>query len=651
MSAVNQYQILDTDPEQHFDDIAALAAELCGTPTALVSLLDTDRQWFKARVGFDPQETGLDRSVCRHVVADARTIVIPDLTKDERTRNNPLVTGEPGIRFYAGAPLATRFGVVGALCVIDTQPRPSGLLPHQVASLERLARQTVALLEARRESADLIETAVARDTAEATRKLTERRWRDLYRNMDQGFIYARALRDDSGRITDWRYEEVNDAWGKLVGIDPDMARGRTIRELIPAVEDEWVMEFASVVETGEPVHFTRQVGALSRWYDGMAQAVGGDDFTVMFNEVTGRIEEERRRDALLALGDVLRDAGSIAEMTAKASRIIGEAVGATRATFGEMDHTRERVLVAAGWAIDGLPPIEGDHRFDDYGRVREYLIKGDLFVVSDVREDDRLAEHAARWEALHALAVVNVPVRDNGRTTGVLIVHKDQPHLWTHGEITFLRNAADRLEIAAARRRDVERQDIVNGEIAHRLKNSLAMVQAVASQTLRDDASPEGLEAFTRRLQALGAAHDALTAGRWKAATMSDVLAGVLDNAGVRDRCTVSGPMVEMGARAALSTSLLIHELATNAIKYGALSNPDGSVIISWEVRGDADDCEVALDWRESGGPPVHSPTRKGFGSRILRMGMVGTGGSNVRYEEAGLSASFTARLQEVRQA
>ena len=111
--------------------------------------------------------------------------------------------------------------------------------------------------------------------------MTERRWRDLYRGMDQGFIYARAIRTAGGDICDWRYEEVNEAWGKLVGIAPDDAQGKTVRELIPGIENEWVLELASVIDTRMPIHFTRQVGALSRWYDGTVQWVGDDDFTVI----------------------------------------------------------------------------------------------------------------------------------------------------------------------------------------------------------------------------------------------------------------------------------------------------------------------------------------------------------------------------------
>jgi len=377
VEAISHYGVLDTGPEVSFDDIVALAAQICETPTALVSLLDGDRQWFKARIGFEPCETDVDSSVCRHVVAARSLIVIPDLTNDERTVSNPLVVADDGIRFYAGAPLATRFGVVGALCVIDTSPRPAGLTADQEAALLRLSRQVVALLEMRRDTLDLQAALAARDASQEAQAISERRWQDLYQKMDTGFIYARVIRNADGEICDWRYEEVNDAWGNLVGINPTDARGRTIRELIPNIEDEWVLALARVVETQEPYHFTSQVGVFERWYDGTAQSLGGDDFTVIFHEVTARIKGVRRSEALLALGDVLRDQIDSKRMIVEASRIIGEAVVASRASFGELDHTREIVSVEAGWSVAGMPSVEGEHRFSDYGELRGALLDGD----------------------------------------------------------------------------------------------------------------------------------------------------------------------------------------------------------------------------------------------------------------------------------
>ncbi|MHC2109227.1 GAF domain-containing protein [Methylobacterium sp. CM6246] len=151
LAALAAYDILDTLPEQGFDDVVRLATRLCATPVALVSLVAIDRQWFKARVGFPHCETDLDSSVCKFALVEPDLLVIPDLTADPRTMANPLVTGEPYIRFYAGAPLRSLEGqVLGSLCVIDTAPRAKGLTPEQADDLRALGRQVASLLEMRR---------------------------------------------------------------------------------------------------------------------------------------------------------------------------------------------------------------------------------------------------------------------------------------------------------------------------------------------------------------------------------------------------------------------------------------------------------------------------------------------------------------------
>ena len=151
LAALASYDILDTPPEEGFDDIVKLARQLCAVPVALISLVAADRQWFKARSGFPSCETDLNSSVCAHALTGPEILIIPDLTRDSRALANPLVTGEPYIRFYAGAPLRTGGGLVlGTLCVIDTVPRPEGLTPDQADALEALARQVMAQMNLHR---------------------------------------------------------------------------------------------------------------------------------------------------------------------------------------------------------------------------------------------------------------------------------------------------------------------------------------------------------------------------------------------------------------------------------------------------------------------------------------------------------------------
>jgi PAS domain S-box-containing protein len=154
LKALKAYAVLDTPPEEAFDEIVKVASLVFNAPTALVSLVDAQRQWFKARVGMEPQETSRDVSFCAHAILDHEIMVVEDTTRDERFWDNPLVEGDPPIRFYAGAPLVTPEGFpLGTLCVIDNEPRT--VQPSQVQILQALAHRVVAELELRRATATL----------------------------------------------------------------------------------------------------------------------------------------------------------------------------------------------------------------------------------------------------------------------------------------------------------------------------------------------------------------------------------------------------------------------------------------------------------------------------------------------------------------
>lgn len=154
LQALEEYDVLDSEPEQAYDDLTLLASHICKTPIALVSLIDSDRQWFKSRVGLAVPETHRDVAFCAHAIVAEKTMVVNDATLDERFARNPLVLGDPAIRFYAGAPLRVPGGqAIGTLCVIDRVPRE--LTPDQQAALEALSRQVVAQLELRRRISEL----------------------------------------------------------------------------------------------------------------------------------------------------------------------------------------------------------------------------------------------------------------------------------------------------------------------------------------------------------------------------------------------------------------------------------------------------------------------------------------------------------------
>ena len=194
-------------------------------------------------------------------------------------------------------------------------------------------------------------------------------------------------------------------------------------------------------------------------------------------------------------------------------------------------------------------------------------------------------------------------------------------------------------------KKEAERlQTVLVGELNHRVKNVLATVMAIARQTLgRDDVDKASVETFEARLSSMARAHDLLIHGQWEQAELTAVIAQALSPY-PKDRFEISGPAIKLAPRAVVSISLALHELATNAAKYGALSVADGRVAITWSLETGRTD-HLKLRWRESGGPIVKPPTRKGFGSRLIESLLAAelSGKVQVRYEPSGLICEVDA--------
>ncbi|MEH2118224.1 response regulator [Nostoc sp.] len=180
-----EYKILDTHSEAAFDDLTRLASYICGTPIALISLVDTNRQWFKSKVGLDALETPRDVSFCAHAIMQPEVFVVPDATEDERFATNPLVTSDPNVQFYAGVPLINAEGyALGTLCVIDHLPRE--LSPEQVEALRIIGSQVIKQLEMRRNLAGLM-------LASDTRKQAQKGRKQFFKRVAGGFGLASAI--------------------------------------------------------------------------------------------------------------------------------------------------------------------------------------------------------------------------------------------------------------------------------------------------------------------------------------------------------------------------------------------------------------------------------------------------------------------------
>ena len=218
LEALRSYRILDTPSEPAFDDITRIAALICGTPMALVSLVDHDRQWFKSRVGLEAPQTPRTSSICAHAITQDALFVVEDTLEDPRFVRNPLVTGDPHLRFYAGALLKTSDGLpLGTVCVLDTQPRR--LSEAQREALTALTRQAMAQLELRRT------LAYAQEAAHYRGRLMAIAGHDLKTPLRAAsYAIERVRRQVEAPLA----EQLESAKRALVGIDQDFERLATM---------------------------------------------------------------------------------------------------------------------------------------------------------------------------------------------------------------------------------------------------------------------------------------------------------------------------------------------------------------------------------------------------------------------------------------
>ncbi len=273
LEALRALQILDTPPEREFDDLVWLASRICETPIALVSLVDADRQWFKASCGIEAKETSRDISFCRHALGQDSVFIVPDAALDPRFSSNPLVVGPPNIRFYAGAPLISADGFrYGTLCVIDTLPR--SLSGRQAEALQRLARRTAEALEHRR----------LRLVAEARERILQ----SLLDTMPDGVVTC----DDDGQLAE--FNRTARLWH---GVDP---------RAIP--QDQWAEFFGLFDASGTSQLKTQDIPLLRAW---QGEHVRGARMTI---QATGQRPRLLICNAAPLVGSEGKAAGAVCNM-------------------------------------------------------------------------------------------------------------------------------------------------------------------------------------------------------------------------------------------------------------------------------------------------------------------------------------------------
>ncbi|MGH9712802.1 MAG: ATP-binding protein [Candidatus Acidiferrales bacterium] len=413
LETLHRYAILNTLPEKEFDDLTRLAALICGTPIALVSLVDADRQWFKSRVGVEESETPRDLAFCAHAILQPDILVVPDARLDERFRTNPLVLGEPNVCFYAGAPLMSQEGhALGTLCVIDHVPRE--LSPEQREALKALSRLVVAQLELRRSVTDLSQAVRERRRAET--------------ELDELFTLSLDMLCIAG--FDGYFKRLNPAWEKVLGIPNEELLSRPFLDFVHPEDREATKAEMKRMRSGQVTFsFENRYRCGDGSYIWMLwNATPSTDQKLVFavgRDISLRKRAERRLAAGYAITRVLAEAETLDQASPMILRSICEGLGWELGAMWRLDESGKVLRCVELWHPPALqfPSFEWATR--EFGYQRGVGVPGRVWETGqpswlpDVPSEGNFPRASmAKEEGLHS--GFGFPIRIGGQVVGVI---------------------------------------------------------------------------------------------------------------------------------------------------------------------------------------------------------------------------------------
>lgn len=483
-----------------------------------------------------------------------------------------------------------------------------------------------------------------------------------------------------GTITSW-----NSGAERLFGYPAREIIGQSILTIIPEDRHHEEQEIVARLRRGERVeHFEtirrRKDGSLVPISVTISPIKLPDGTIVGASKIARDITERKQAEKLLAeqaqrLAILQRISASInadLDLDRIIQTVTDEATILSGAKFGAFFNVR----IAEDGERYMLYSLAGASRdaFDGFGMPRNTPVFAPTFAGTkivrsgDIRKDARYGHNSPHSGMpaghLPVVSYLAIPVKSSsGEVLGGLFFGHDEPDKFSAETETLLVGIAAQAAIAIdnarlhdsakreiiCRREAEEAKDLLLHELKHRIKNTMAMIQALASQTLRES-PPAEREAFLERIHAMSAAHDLLTLADWKEVSLCHLVERALKpfREPTRDRVSFTGPDVSLSSSQALALTLALHELGTNAVKYGALSNEKGTVLFEWQFPQGSEPNHLRLTWSERDGPIVEGPKRQGFGSRMISSALKSRHGeANFDFSKTGLTVTIELDLKK----